>query len=218
MTEKPVFFLDSSIYGRNVSFRELRLRVGRAHTLFFVSRPERKVDDLEVKINPYLPFATDLNQRTIDLTHADNRQRYVLSVESKHCSFSFTYLLVPLKKRETKDFIGEYYSVKQKRHRLVLLPDGTGWISFGSIFALKENLKILSYSFHPKKREREVLFPASVNGDGDRVTYFSSFRYDQEKEGFLVFLKRSIERNGGGYAEEENLLGHYPVRELFRKV
>ncbi len=218
MTEKPVFFLDSSIYGRNVSFRELRLRVGMVHTLFFLSRPERKVDDLEAKINPFLPVTTDRNQRTIDLTHADNHRRYILSVESKHCSFSFTYLLVPLKKRETKDFIGEYQSVKQKRHRLVLLPDGTGWISFGSFFGLKENLKILSYSFHPKKREREVIFPASENDDGDRVTYFSSFRYDEEKEGFLVFLKRSIERNGGGYAEEENLLGHCPVRELFQKV
>ena len=214
----PVFYLDNKEYGRNISFREMRLRAGHVHVLSFVSSPKADLNDLKAESNPFLPLKTEGNRIRVDLTNADLKRKYILTRKSETYHFSFTYLLHVLPFRKKEDFIGRYASVKSKRRSIEFYKDSTGMIFLKSFLGLRDDIRILGFDFDYKKSVRNLVLPRETSSEGDKVSYLSYLRYDNEKEGFFVSLKEKIERADSYYQEARNLLGSDTEKEFFRKT
>lgn len=217
MTE-PVFYLDNSEYGENISFRNLNLRTGHKHVLSFLSKPEAQLKDLSIVSNPQIPVSCDGNHRILDLEGVPANTKSVLTVSSKEYDFEFTYLLTVLPVRKKEDLIGKYVSREHKKHVIEFYPDNTGRIYLHSFLGLKEDVRILGYDFDFKSLERKLILPVQRTTEGDEVSYFYSFRYDNEKEGLLVSLSQRIQRKDSFYEEEVSLLGNKNQKEFFKRV
>ena len=74
------------------------------------------------------------------------------------------------------------------------------------------------YDFDFKSLERKLILPVQRTYEGDEVSYFYSFRYDNEKEGLLVSLSQRIQRKDSFYEEEVSLLGNKNQKEFFKRV
>ena len=127
MTE-PVFYLDNSEYGENISFRNLNLRAGHKHVLSFLSKPEAQLKDLSIVSDPQIPVSFDGNHRILDLEGVPANTKSVLTVSSKEYDFEFTYLLTAFPVRKKEDLIGKYVSREHKKHVIEFYPDNTGRI------------------------------------------------------------------------------------------
>ncbi len=215
---KPVFYLDNSQYGENISFRNLNLMAGHKHVLSFLSKPDVQLKDLLLVSNPTIPAFCQGNEILLDLEKTTPFMKSVLTVSSEEYGFEFTYLLTVLPERKTDDFIGKYVSQEHKRHVIEFYPDRTGRIFLHSFLGLKEDVRILSYEFNFQNSERKLELPVSRTTEGDEVSYFYSFRYDDEKEGLLVSLFQRIQRKDSFYEEEASLLGSCNQKEFFKRI